>query len=308
MPRIVYIAGYGRSGSTILDVLLGNHREIFGGGELHRLFDEWAGGHPCSCGCSYDQCSFWSQVGPMVREALPELSLPQAHVVSKRVESLFTGALGPFLRTDRHRYARLWDATLEAVSETGATDIIVDSSKSTRKSIRRAQALVQLCGFEVQVIHLVRDPRAVMWSILRGSNRALGAGQRSRVPGGAYRALANWVWTNALVHVHLSRSPRLHAVRVRYEDMVSRPVHVVSDLGSFLDVDMEPVLEMLRLGRPLDPGHGVAGNRLRAGRTLQLRADEEWRAKLPGYARTLAMWSWPLARRYGYDVLEPLTT
>ena len=37
-PTVLYIAGYGRSGSTVLDMLLGTHPRIIGGGELTHLF------------------------------------------------------------------------------------------------------------------------------------------------------------------------------------------------------------------------------------------------------------------------------
>ena len=40
-PTIIYIAGYGRSGSTVLDIMLGDHPRIFSGGELTYLFDDY---------------------------------------------------------------------------------------------------------------------------------------------------------------------------------------------------------------------------------------------------------------------------
>ena len=41
MREIIYIAGYGRSGSTILDVSLGQHDDIMGMGEFTNIFIEW---------------------------------------------------------------------------------------------------------------------------------------------------------------------------------------------------------------------------------------------------------------------------
>ena len=54
----------------------------------------------------------------------------------------------------------------------------------------------------------------------------------------------------------------------------------------------------------LDPGHGVAGNRLRRQGNLVLEHDEEWKDNLPTYARILAPLSWPVARWYGYDLFR----
>jgi hypothetical protein len=48
--KILYIAGYSRSGSTILDIILSSHPQIFGTGELGYLFDDWiAGTRLCTC-------------------------------------------------------------------------------------------------------------------------------------------------------------------------------------------------------------------------------------------------------------------
>ena len=41
MREIIYIAGYGRSGSTILDISLGQHDDIMGMGEFTNIFIEW---------------------------------------------------------------------------------------------------------------------------------------------------------------------------------------------------------------------------------------------------------------------------
>lgn len=50
MSDIVYIAGTGRSGSTLLDMLLSSHPLAFGAGELSAVFVEWAEGGLCTCG------------------------------------------------------------------------------------------------------------------------------------------------------------------------------------------------------------------------------------------------------------------
>lgn len=48
MTEVFYIAGYGRSGSTVLDMLLGMHPAILGMGELTHVFEYWLGDETCS--------------------------------------------------------------------------------------------------------------------------------------------------------------------------------------------------------------------------------------------------------------------
>src|SRR5688572_24003314 len=61
--RVVFIASAGRSGSTILDRLLGSTPDVWSGGELARVWgvvDE--PGRLCACGQTPRQCEFWSAV------------------------------------------------------------------------------------------------------------------------------------------------------------------------------------------------------------------------------------------------------
>src|SRR3954453_3522671 len=61
--KIIYIAGYSRSGSTILDIMLSSHPEIFGTGELGNLFDYWSEGiRTCTCEQIYNRCPFWKNL------------------------------------------------------------------------------------------------------------------------------------------------------------------------------------------------------------------------------------------------------
>ena len=34
LEKIIYVAGYGRSGSTLLDMMLASHPAVFGAGEM----------------------------------------------------------------------------------------------------------------------------------------------------------------------------------------------------------------------------------------------------------------------------------
>ena len=62
-PVVLYIAGPGRSGSTLLDLVLGQVDGVVSIGELRNLW--YAGFHgawPCGCGKPVTECPFWSAV------------------------------------------------------------------------------------------------------------------------------------------------------------------------------------------------------------------------------------------------------
>src|SRR5437868_14942502 len=61
--KLVYIASSGRSGSTVLELLLGAHSACWTLGEFHVL--PWllrTNVKPCGCGSAVAQCSFWRPV------------------------------------------------------------------------------------------------------------------------------------------------------------------------------------------------------------------------------------------------------
>ena len=57
----IYITGRGHSGSTILDILLGNSSQIASVGELLAGLSRADQG-ACSCGATMSDCGFWREV------------------------------------------------------------------------------------------------------------------------------------------------------------------------------------------------------------------------------------------------------
>jgi len=61
--KVLFIAGEGRSGSTIIGDILGQIEGFFSVGELFYVWDRgliqnWR----CSCGLSFEECPVWSEV------------------------------------------------------------------------------------------------------------------------------------------------------------------------------------------------------------------------------------------------------
>ena len=61
--RVLYIMGAGHSGSTVLDIILGNHPDILSVGELSNFVRRRAiNGKYCACGKPANTCQFWSNI------------------------------------------------------------------------------------------------------------------------------------------------------------------------------------------------------------------------------------------------------
>ena len=63
-PRVLYLCGWGRSGTTIIDQVLGEVPGFTSVGELRSLWDTDPATHKCGCGQVVNRCPLW---GPLLR-------------------------------------------------------------------------------------------------------------------------------------------------------------------------------------------------------------------------------------------------
>jgi len=58
--RVLYIGGWGRSGSTLLDLILGQAPGLFSAGEVREIWQSGlAENRLCGCERPFRDCSFW---------------------------------------------------------------------------------------------------------------------------------------------------------------------------------------------------------------------------------------------------------
>ncbi len=298
---VLYVMGYGRSGSTILDILLQQHPDVFGAGALGELFDWVEEGRTCACGTPATECPTWRPVlDELEREGLSPADVRriQRSVETRRAFPLLMGDL--LGRRTRQRYGDALDAVLRAVFEQSGARVVVDSSKAGPRYVGRAVALSRFSSFDVKVLHLVRDGRGVAWSMMKRAGSPERGRRRSRLVGFT-RAVAGWTQANVAALVSARTLGRGRVLQVRYEDLCERPGVTLRRIGAFVGLEMEEVSRLAAGGGELVPGHNIAGNRVRFRRSLTLEADLEWRTRLPpGYRRAFGLLTGPLARRLGY--------
>ncbi|MDK1491927.1 sulfotransferase [Sinorhizobium sp. 7-81] len=300
--RIVYIAGYGRSGSTLLDIALGQHPAVVGAGEITSLTRHvWSHNEYCACGHPIRDCAVWSTVLQEWSKGWDSTLMSEYCALQQKFEGLpmfmkvFCGVgLGKQFAPYALHTKRLFDAMLSC----SGRQMIVDSSKLPG----RAMALAQIPGIDMRVIHLVRDGRGVAWSLLKGYERDEKSGLQKEIkPKSVFRTALRWSIVNLAVEYLLRKLGPQKVMRVRYEDFASNPVEVMQEIGTFLELDLTEIGSTLQSGRPIGPGHQVAGNRLRMNGSIALNKDEAWRTRMPAGQQVSfqRLGGWML-RRYGY--------
>ena len=310
MPvRLAYVVGAGRSGSTILDIVLGNHPAAASLGELRQLDRVLSGDEFCSCGEAVAGCPFWSAVlARWRREGGPE-NLEDYERLRGRYERLRSVPRlwfeSRWRRPAFRRYAAWTVALLGAIRTEAGRDLVVDSSKNPA----RALALSRMSGVDLRLVHLVRDGRGVTWSYAKSFARDKRAGiEQELKPIPVWRTALAWTLANVAAGWVGRRIRRDAYLVLRYEDLVGETQASLTKLGGHLDLNTAELAAGLagsgerEDARELAVGHMLAGNMVRMkGGGLRLRPDFAWREKLPERDRRtfwrIAGW---LMRRYGY--------
>jgi Sulfotransferase family len=298
--------GIAHSGSTVLDVILGDHPNITGVGELHKLpRSGWVrnDSRRCACGSSILECPYWSEV--FVRwtrrvgsDGLREYILLQDDFERSR-QRWPRLLLESRRRSPRfNRYVEMTAALYQVIHEVGGTETIVDSSKPAIRNY----ALLQNDRLDVRLIHLIRDGRAVVWSRMKPRARDVEGGVPTDQPATRpWRTSLGWVLTNLESEWVARQAGPDRVLRLTYESLVARPEEALDRIGPLVGEDLSRVARDVREGRAMEAGHTVGGNRLRMAGRVVLRPDFEWRAKLPPEdGRTFWHVAGWLARRYGY--------
>ena len=301
----MYIAGLGRSGSTILGNTLGEIEGFFHGGELNFIWEHnLVENRPCGCGAPFDECEVWSSVlegafggvyGVDVREMV---RLQGLGTRTRHIPLMFFPRGRRMLASRLGKYTVRLEKLYRAVRESTGSRVIVDSSKFPSYGY----VLGMTPGIDLYVVHLIRDPRATAYSWLKEPQPV--AGERvyiNRV--NTIKSSLMWdVWnvsSEALWKGHYGRYMRL-----RYEDFVEEPRRVVKGILGMLREDAHRLPFAGERDVELGVSHTVAGNpnRFRSG-LVQLRPDDEWASRMRPRDRALAtLLTLPLLVRYGYPV------
>ena len=287
-PSIVYVTGWGRSGTTVLNRVMSGPA-VIGVGELRWL---WRRGvverQSCSCGNQWDGCPLWE---PTVRRLARDAGA-DAETFAREADRLGRRAAGPwslstsgaFVKGDRARYVDVLRRLYETIAEVADARVVVDTSKHAGHAV-----LARETGLNAVLVHLVRDPRAVVWSHHRRRDVPEGVAARSPRPHPAPYVAVRWTLRN--MAAELAVKPDL---RVRYEDMVDRPVDALGSLWSAIGIPPTSASG--------GASHIIAGNLNRFDAApLQLRRDDEWiRLQPRGQRVVTTLLALPLLRRYGY--------
>lgn len=262
---VIYIVSDTRSGSTLLDQLLGAHPEVCTVGEVHHLaayarldrsMHDPVYPLQCTCGEEVTHCPFWSGVASHLHKPLSDLVLKPRFLdkyepsrlrarlrrvlrraVRREQDSGINRILRAVFATDRvaEDSHRLFDAILQHTQ----ARYVVDASKN----IDRFRILRTAAPERLRLILMCRDYRGVIHSKMKRGRPMLDSAR-------------TWVGTINEMERLSQELPADRVHRLRYEDLCASPATELQRLCAFLSIDYKPEMMV----RPETDMHHIGGS------------------------------------------------
>jgi hypothetical protein len=316
----VYIAALGHSGSTLLELTLGNHPRMVNVGEVERLSIQFArmnsANRPglCSCGKRPTDCPVWGAVVEAVRRE-HGVSLPddpfgwQVSNMGRERDGKWRTPLSVLARQwyILFRLARYYDVPVlkwcsglslvhrrwvnhrffvaGVVKKMTGAETVIDASKE-------AVGMRDVYDFgtgTVKIIFLTRDVHGVVWSEVKRMK-----GRRN-----ATRFARRWAAVNRRILRFLEGVPHRDWIHVKYEGFCADSTGTLRRLCDFLGHAYDPAMAAGPFGG--EKSHTIYGNSIRFTNIQAIREDLTWHQQLtPAEIDTVDQIAGPMMKQLGY--------
>lgn len=215
--KVIFVMGPGHCGSTLFDLIMGSHSDVFSLGELHRIrqpIDDFQEGYPKICGVCTGRCEFWNQ-----RASLPILKM---YFSKKNKYRALFGKVSQYVFSP-YKFLFEWSEK----------SVLVDSSKHPGWFRRQLTPSYTWRDMVPYLIYMCRDGRAVVNSYLRKYPER-----------GIANITENWKRQINEMNKFYENFPSTRRMKVKYEELATYPERVVQAICNFVDLKYEK--EMVR--------------------------------------------------------------
>ncbi len=291
---MVYVAGTGRSGSTLLGNTIGSLPGALSVGEVKLGFRRGLVEDGfCGCRRLVRECPVWTSALTETFGAIPTRA--EAARLDDRLAAAVRTRTTPWwlaarTSTEVAELSDLLGRLLTALARAADVEVIVDSSKLPAYGALLARS----DRLDVRTVHLVRDPRAVAWSWQRHSaSQQVSGFEEDMERFSPVKSSLMWLESSSSVAA-LARRDHRGRIVVRYEDFVADPRETLHRIAEFAGLDRPGAVDRIVGGTPgaselsLADSHAVAGNpnRVRSG-PIMVRSDDEWASRMPTSERRM---------------------
>jgi len=263
MKKIVYIMGAGRSGTTLLDILLGNNPGIFSGGELNRFPKK--NGVPPGATDEDPKSLFWNEFksklpGQWQQKPFSDI---QRLCSSFEYHTAITRVLFPWFNNSFKHYRSLVVSFFDTLAPMVPAPVLIDSSKYPL----RGYHLARMLDYEMTYVYVKRNPLDVVQSFAK---KDVEQPRKGWLMTNLYL-----LWVNLLcLYVLKKINGRHHAVTVSYDELVAEPEKTLNNIGKKLLIDVSHSVDLIQQKKSFKPGMLFDGNRIRLQKEIFLKGGK----------------------------------
>ena len=275
--NLVYILSNGRSGSTLLDTLLGAHPDCFSMGEFQMLpSDLKENNQACACGKNVSDCEFWSKIYQQNKTTLTEGTIDKFRSGFRnsgkviRFREILSTLFSCFLNHEqiqiygKHNFEIF--TTISGKECLRGTTHLIDASKDPYR-------LKWLClsgYFNMYAIHIIKEPEAMVYSFSKGHNGVF------KTMYYTFRMSLRWIIENLIILLIIRKHmPKAMTIKIKYEDLASNHIKEMEKLYHFLSLSYKDIPTII----PSSRNHALSGNAMRF-KFKEVKLDKRWESKM----------------------------
>ena len=302
--KILYIAGTGRNGSTLLERILNEIPGVLAVGELGRV-TRYNKNETCLCGEKLTVCPVWNVITNEIdsqvdEERFAQLDRKYSHQKIIDLLKLLIKQKKQKLPNDFQQYLDNLELKYKAIHKYKSDQIITDSTIDALYGYY----LSLMPAIDLYVLHLIRDPRGVSYSWQR-LKFASSISKKSWTPQiSPLKTALSWVKRNVFIELMFAKTEKY--LQISYEDLVENPLEVVKRIANLLNLKSEQ-LDFIK-GQKILVGesHLIGGNMdaFKKGREeIILKSDEQWKHHMKWVDIILVtLITWPLMLKYSFSM------
>ena len=270
--KVIYISGMGRSGSTLIDLILSTSNKIFSVGEIYKHKQLKNDNFICACGDKFNDCKFWGNfnLNKNYFNIINRVNYRDYLNIINYLYNPFNSKISLNKKSDNY-------GILKKVTELipKETEYILDSSKELGRLIE----LTNDSRFDVYNINIVRDGRAVANSF---NSKTQSHGKNY------FASLFKWILMNTLIFKYIKRS-KVNSLNISYDSFCLESEKYIKKLNKFLNINISN--NYIEIARNMDY-HCMGGNRLshkeNRAKIAGITIDEKWKTQRNKFTRIMS--------------------
>ncbi|WCO01653.1 sulfotransferase [Psychroserpens ponticola] len=266
---LIYIIGAGRSGTTLLDIILGNNTNSISLGEINRFFKRK--GNPPKRDLNSQVHLFWEAINKEVTKKHNEYKYSYVSKVFKKNEYHSHAFKVIFNKNDKE-YSEILTTLYNSLYLKTSENILIESSKYPLRALNISRILSR-DQYQIKYIYLKKDPVKVVQSFQKKHIE-----QPSK---GFFAANVYYLFVNLLCRyiVKLLKVNGHNVSIVNYKDIIENSQQTINSISKDLNLDLSDLKTKLDTDKPLNTGFLFDGNRIRLKETLSLQTSSKIDAK-----------------------------